>query len=142
MGYPPLPAQSSHFCQYADFLVHSLKATSIPNYLNIIGILHKEFNLPYPLLGNWPLQYLLTDCLGLSGSKVCPLAPKKPITPSILGHIYLHLNVRSSFDASFQDICWVIIVVCFERSISLLNLHLPLMSPSNSYVRILLSLVV
>ena len=59
MGYPPLPAQSSHFCQYADFLVHSLKATSIPNYLNIIGILHKEFNLPYPLLGNWPLQYLL-----------------------------------------------------------------------------------
>ena len=142
MGYPPLPAQSSHFCQYAAFLACSLKVTSIPNYLNILGILHKEFNLPNPLLDNSPLQYLLTDCLGLSGSKVCPLAQKQPITPSILGHIFLHLNMRSSFDASFRAICWVIILVCFERAISLLNLHLPLMSPSNSYVRILLSLVV
>ena len=76
MGYPPLPAQSSHFCQYAAFLAHSLKATSIPNYLNIIGILHEEFNLPNPLLDNSPLQSLLTDWLGLSGSKVCPPCPK------------------------------------------------------------------
>ena len=72
--YPSLPAQSSHFYQYAAFLAHSLKATSIPNYLNILGILHKEFNLPNPLLDSSPLQSLLTDCLGLSGSKVCPLA--------------------------------------------------------------------
>ena len=82
----------------------TLKATSIPNYLNIIGILHKEFNLPNPLLENSPLQSLLTDCLGLSGSKVCLLAQKQPITPSILGHIFLHLNMRSSFDASFWAI--------------------------------------
>ena len=74
--YVTLPSQPN---QYAAFLAHSLKATSIPNYLNIIGILHKEFNLPYPLLGNWPLQYLLTDCLGLSGSKVCPLAQNNPL---------------------------------------------------------------
>ena len=75
--YPSLPAQSSNFCQYAAFLARSLKATSIPNYLNIIGILHKEFNLPNPLLGNWPLQSLLTDCLGLSRSKVCPPPAQK-----------------------------------------------------------------
>ena len=142
IGYPPLPARSSHFCKYAAFLASSLKDTSIPNYLNIIGILHKEFNLPNPLLDNWPLQYLLTDCLGLSGSKVCPLAPQKTITPSILGHIYLHLNMRSSFDASFRAICFVNIVVCSARAISLLNLHIPLMPPSNSYVWILLSVVV
>ena len=142
MGYPPLPAQSSHFCQYAPFLARSLKATSIPNYLNIIGILHKEFNLPNPLLDNSPLQSLLADCLGLSGSKECPLAQKQPITPSILGHIFLYLNMRSSFDASFRAICLVIIVVCFARAILPFNLHVPLMSPSNSYVQILLSLVV
>ena len=97
------------------------------------------------LIPSWtigPLQSLVTDCLGLSGSKVCPPAQKQPITPRILGHIYLHLNMRSSFDASFQAICLVIIVVCFARAISLLNLHIPLMSPSNSYVRILLRLVV
>ena len=39
IGYPPLPAQSSHFCHYAASLALSLKATSIPNYLNIIGII-------------------------------------------------------------------------------------------------------
>ena len=68
---------------------------------------------------------------------VCPLAQKQPITPRILGHIYLRLNMRSSFDASFRVICLVIIVVCFARAISLLNLHVPLMPPSNSYVWIL-----
>ena len=142
MPSPPSPIFQLIFCQYAAFLACTLKATSIPNYLNIIGILHKEFNLPYPLLENSPLQSLLTDCLGLSGSKVCPRAQKQPITPNILGHIYLHLNKRSSFDASFRAICLVIIVVCSARAISLLNLHVPLMPPSNSYGRILLSLVV
>ena len=142
IGYPPLPAQSSSFCQYAAFLAHSLKATSIPSYLNIIGILHKEFNLPNPLLGNWPLQSLLTDCLGLSRSKVCPPPGPKTSIFSILGHIHLHLHMRSSFDASVQAICLVIIGICFLRAISLLNLHVPLMPPSNSYVWILLSLVV
>ena len=71
-----------------------------------------------------------------------PPAQKQPITPRILGHIYSHLNMRSSFDASFRAFCLVIIVVCFARAISLLNVHVPLMPPSNSYVQILLSLVV
>ena len=81
IGYPPLPAQSSHLCQYAALLARSLKATSIPNYLNIISIQHKEFNLRNPLLDNLPLQSLLTDCLGLSGSKVCPPLPKNNRLP-------------------------------------------------------------
>ena len=79
--YPPLPAQSSHFCQNVAFLARSLKAASISNYLNIIGILHKVLNLPNPLLDNWPLQSLLTDWLGLSRSKVCPPCPKSTHYP-------------------------------------------------------------
>ena len=71
-----------------------------------------------------------------------PPSQKQPITPSILGHIFFHLNMCSSFDASLRAFCLVNIVVCFARAISLLHLHVPLMSPSNSYVRILLSLVV
>ena len=70
-----------------------------------------------------------------------PPCPKTSIF-SILGHIHLHLHMRSSFDASVQAICLVIIGICFLRAISLLNLHVPLMPPSNSYVWILLSLVV
>ena len=56
----PLPAQSFHPFQYAAFLVRSLKVNSIPNYLNdFIGLLlHKEFNLPNPLIDNGPLQSL------------------------------------------------------------------------------------
>ena len=71
-----------------------------------------------------------------------PLTQKQPITPRILGHIYLHLNMCSIFDASFRAMCLVIIVVCFAKAISLLTLHVPLMPPSKSYVQILLSLVV
>ena len=118
IGYPPLPALS--------------KPRLFPITI-IIGILHKEFNLPNPLLENSPLQSLLTDCLGLSGSKVCPLAQKQPVTPSILGHIYLHLNMRSSFDASFRAICLVIIVVCFARAISLLTHSLLEILPKNTF---------
>ena len=104
MGYHPIPAQSSHICQYAAFLARSLKPSSIPNYLNIISILHKEFSLPNPLTNNWPLQSLLTGIKRVKGE---PPAQKQPITPDILHHIYTKLNLRSSFDASFWAICLV-----------------------------------
>ena len=72
MGYPPSTAQSSHFCQYAAFLARSLKTTSIPNYRNICGIWHKEFNLPNPLLNNWPLQSFLTGSKCVNSMLPCP----------------------------------------------------------------------
>lgn len=104
MGYPPIPAEPTHICQYAAFLARSLKPSSIPNYLNIISILHKEFNLPNPLTNNWPLQSLLTGIKRVKGE---PPSQKLPITPEILHLIYTKLNLRSSFDASFWAICLV-----------------------------------
>ena len=104
MGYPPFPAQSAHLCQYAAFLARSLKPSSIPNYLNIIGLLHKEFNLPNPLVDNWSLQSLLTGIKRVKGE---PPSQKLPITPDILMRILSLLNMRSSFDASFWAICLV-----------------------------------
>ena len=92
MGYPPIPAQFAHICQYAAFLARSLKASSIPNYLNIIGILHKEFNLPNPLANNWSLQSLIT---GIKRVKGQPLTQKLPITLDI-HRIYAVLNLRLS----------------------------------------------
>ena len=58
-GYPPVPATTSVICQYAAFLARSLKATSIWQYLGVIGLLHKEFGLPNPLLENWALSSLM-----------------------------------------------------------------------------------
>ena len=59
MGYTPVPVQTPHL-QYAAFLARSLKPQSLCGYLNIIGILHKEFGFPNPLIDNWPLKSLLT----------------------------------------------------------------------------------
>ena len=60
MGYSQVPVQPTHLLHYAAFLARSLKAATVRSYLNIIGILHKEFGLPNPLLDNWPLRTLLT----------------------------------------------------------------------------------
>ena len=90
----------------AAFLARSLNPSSIPNYLNIIGLLHKEFNLPNPLVDNWSLQSLLT---GIKQVKGVPPSQKLPITPDILMRIHSMLNMHSSFDASF----WAIFLVSF-----------------------------
>ena len=104
MGYLPFLAQPAHICQYPAFLPRTLKATPIPNYLNIISILHKEFNLPNPLANYWALQSLLTDVKRVKGQ---PPAQKLPIIPDVLKKNYLLLNLRTSFDASFWAVCLV-----------------------------------
>ena len=50
MGYDPIPTASDIICQYAAFLARSLKHGTIKSYINIIGLMHKEFGLPSPLL--------------------------------------------------------------------------------------------
>ena len=79
MGYTPVPLHPAHLLHYAAFLARSLKPSSISGYLNIIGILHKEFGLPNPLLDNWPLKSLLTGIKRAIGtrhlSKNYPLPP-------------------------------------------------------------------
>ena len=50
MGYIPVPASSDTICLYAAFLARSLKFNSIKSYLNIIGLLHKAFQLNECLL--------------------------------------------------------------------------------------------
>ena len=97
----------------AAFLARSLNPSSIPNYLNIIGLLHKEFNLPNPLVDNWSLQSLL---MGIKLVKGEPPSHKLPITPDILMRIHSMLNVHSSFDASFWAICLVSFVGMLRKS--------------------------
>jgi len=75
MGYCPVPVQPGHLLQYAAFLAHMLKASSVCSYLNIIGILHKEFALLNNY--NWPLKSLLT---GINRSKGLTPNQKQPIT--------------------------------------------------------------
>ena len=82
MGYCPVPVHPSHLLQYAAFLAtKTLKASSVRSYLNIIGVLHKEFGFINPLLNNWPLKSLLT---GINRSTGLTPNQKEPITPALL----------------------------------------------------------
>jgi len=113
MGYSPVPVQQPHLLQYAAFLARSLKPSSIRSYLNIIGILHKEFGLPNPLLNNWALKSLLTGINRVNGS---PPNQKLPITPDILHRIYSTLRFTNSLDSSFWAICLVAFFGMFRKS--------------------------
>ena len=102
MGYPPLPATSHSICQYAAFLPRPLNSNSIPSYLNIIGLMHKEFGLENPFTDDWHLFSLLK---GIKRSMGQPPNQKKPITINILLQIHSCLNLNNSFDSAFWAIC-------------------------------------
>ena len=87
MGYTPVPVHPPQLLQYAACLARSLKPSSIRTCLNIIGILHKEFWLPHPLLNNWPLKSLL---MGIKRAVGTPPNQKLPITAE--KGIYLPAN--------------------------------------------------
>lgn len=113
MGYAPVPIHPNNLLQYAAFLARSLKPTSIKCYLNIIGVLHKEFGLPNPLLNNWALKSLLTGINRVAGT---PPSQKLPITPALLTRIHSTLDFTSSFDSSFWAICLVAFFGMFRKS--------------------------
>ena len=113
MGYRPVPVQPDHLLQYAAFLARSLKAASVRNYLNIVGLLHKEFGLPNPLLNNWPLKSLLT---GINRVKGLTPDQKQPMTPELLVRLHTMLDLATSLDASFWAICLVAFYGLFRKS--------------------------
>lgn len=113
MGYTLVPIHPAHLLQYATFLARSLKPASISSHLNIIGILHKEFGLPNPLLDNWPLKSLLT---GIKRAIGTPPNQKLPITSVILLRLHATLDFTKSFDSSFWAICLVAFYGLFRKS--------------------------
>ena len=102
MGYSPFPATSDIICQYATFLVRTLKVSSIRNYFHIIGLLHKEFGLKNPSADNWVLDTLIK---GMKRAKGDAVKQKLPITVDLLFSIWHLLNFWSSFDSVFWAIC-------------------------------------
>ena len=109
----PIPATTYLICQYAAYLARTHKATSIRNYLGIINLLHKEFDLPNPIQDNWQVTSLLRGIKRVKGGEV---AQKLPITTSILLGIKSKLNARHSFDASFWAVCLTAFYGLFWKS--------------------------
>ena len=113
MNLPSVPASSQTICLYAAFLARSLKFSSIKQYLGIIGLMHKEFGLPNPLLDNWHVSSLLTGVKRVLGDA---LQQKLPITLDILRRLYSQLNLSYSIDAPFWAICLVAFFGMFRKA--------------------------
>ena len=113
MGFPSVPATTFNICLYAAFLARSLKASSVRQYIGIIGTLHKEFGLKNPLIDNYFVSSLL---IGIKCVKGDSHIQKLPMTIDILSRIYNILNFRSSFDSSFWAICLTAFFGMFRKS--------------------------
>lgn len=115
MEYSPVPASPTTICRYIAFLSRSLKFKSIKQYLNIVGVIHKELGYPNPLLNNWLIVSTLRGVRRVLGDTV---HQKLPITPDILLRVHNCLDFKSSLDASFWAAC-LIGFFCFLRKSNL-----------------------
>lgn len=106
-GYSAVPCTSATVLRYIAFLARSLSPNSIPNYLNVIRILHLQNGLPNPLqdpLLNWRYHMILR---GIQREHGQPTRQKLPITPHILRSIKTQLNLNLSADLTFWELVWL-----------------------------------
>ena len=101
-GYQPLPASTITLSRYAAFLAHSLSASSIPAYLNIVRILHLEHGLDDPTKNNF---HLATTLRGICRFKGRTVSQKQPMTPAMLLAIKSRLNLADPVHATFWAVC-------------------------------------
>lgn len=102
IGAPLAPASTTVLCMYVAYLSKFLLPQSVYQYLNFVGILHKDLGLPNPLLDNWSLKTVLSGIKRVHG---VPPKPRLPMTLNILLGLRSLLNLNNSFHASFWAIC-------------------------------------
>ena len=113
IGAAPVPASSELLCQYVAYLANKLKYRSIRQYLNIIRLLHAEWNLPNPCVNNFPLDSTLRGIKRHLGDTV---SRKAPITPELLYIILSRLDVSKIPDASVWAACLLMFFGLLRRS--------------------------
>ncbi len=103
-----MPISTMNVCRYAAYLagVKQLSANSVPKYLNIIRVLHKEMGFPNPMQECWFLEHVMRGIKKDHG--VC-VKKKLPITPSIL----LQLRGLLDMDAPVNVVFWAVCLVLF-----------------------------
>lgn len=111
-----VPCTPTTVLRYIAFLARTLSPTSIPNYLNVIRILHLQNGFPNPLqepLLNWRYHMIIR---GIQRTQGKPTTQKLPITPNILRSIKAHLNLDLSADRTFWAACLVAFFSFFRKS--------------------------
>ena len=76
----PVPASPLLLCRYVAFLSRRLKYSSLKQYLNIVGLLYKEWGMASPL-DSYQLRLTLRGARRVLGDVVCR---KEPFTPHLL----------------------------------------------------------
>lgn len=96
----PLPLSSTNVSRYAAYLagIKQLKPSSVPKYLNIIRILHKEAGFPNPLEENWFLQHVIRGIKRTHGDEVRQV---HPVTPQMLLQIQSKLDLTTPLHKTF-----------------------------------------
>ena len=79
LGVPLVPAQPHLVALYAVLLSRTLRYGSIPQYLNIITLLHKSVDMPSPL-GSFVVKATLRGIKNTIGHEPSIKLPVKPCT--------------------------------------------------------------
>ena len=115
-GYTPVPCRAIHLLRYIVFLARTLSTRSIPNYLNVVRLLHLQYGYPNPLedpLFKHQKTLLMRGIKRINGERV---TQKLPITPDVLHKMQCHLHLDSLFDATFWAACLVAFFSFFHKS--------------------------
>ena len=106
MRYQAVPASSETILRYASFLGQFLKYNSVRQYLNIIRVMHREFDLKNPLSDNHNLSMLLRGMRRQLGDTV---QSKHPMTPQLLKVMLCNLDMRTALDSNV----WAVALLLF-----------------------------
>ena len=71
----PVPASQSTLSCYLAYLARRLSASSIPNYLNVVRLLHLQAGFANPLEGNFEIGLIKK---GINREKGVPPVQKRP----------------------------------------------------------------
>jgi hypothetical protein len=102
----PVPASQDTIVCYVAYLARCLNSSSIPNYLNVIRILHLEAGYVSPLEGNFELDLLKRGIRRENGK---PPNQKAPITLDILLKLHEFIDLESPADLAF----WAAALIAF-----------------------------
>lgn len=98
----PVPASQDTLNIYLAFLARKISANSIPNYMNVIRLIHLQAGFPNPLIDNFELGLIKK---GISREKGTPPLQKLPIDIPILRKIHAILDLNTPSDLSFWASC-------------------------------------
>ena len=113
MGYTPVPASTAVLCRYAVMLARTLKYTTIKQYLNIVRLLHLEWNITNPLQQNHQLDSVLKGIRRALGDTP---TRKLPVDPPLLIKILSHLDLSNVEEANVWAAALIMFFAMLRRS--------------------------